>query len=161
VKRAATEAAFESMAGVTVETASVDSGVPEQPNGQRETIRGAETRAERALAAGAYDLGVGIEGGVAGFDGAPGLYLVMWAAVTDGSTTGRGGGPSIRLPDGVERRIRDGEELGPVMDEEFGLENVAENQGAAGVLTGEIIDRRAALTSAVAGALGPFVTDCY
>ena len=54
-----------------------------------------------------------------------------------------------------------GAEVGPVMDDEFDLENVARNQGAAGVLTGNGIDRRRALADAVAGALGPFVTDAY
>ncbi len=161
VKRSATEATFEAFPGGTVESEAVESGVSEQPVGHVETLQGAENRADAALAAGAYDLGVGIEGGVAEFDGAGGLYLVMWAAVTDGETTGRGAGPSLRLPESVAARVRDGEELGPVMDDAFDLENVKENQGAAGVLTGELIDRESALRTAVAGALGPFVTDRY
>ncbi|PSP81578.1 inosine/xanthosine triphosphatase [Halobacteriales archaeon QS_1_68_20] len=161
VKRAATEAAFESFPGGSVEAEAVDSGVGEQPVGHAETIEGARNRAERALGAGNYDLGVGIEGGVAEFEGSDGLYLIMWAAVTDGETTGRGAGPSLGLPDSVAARVRDGEELGPVMDDAFDLENVKENQGAAGVLTGNLIDRESALRTAVAGAFGPFVTDCY
>lgn len=172
MKRQATETAFEALAGVTVTPEAVDSGVSDQPVGHDETLRGAETRAERALAAGSYDLGVGIEGGVASFggdqsgrrawgEGDAALYLIMWAAVTDGETTGRGAGPSLRLPDDVADRIRAGGELGPVLDDAFDLENVKESQGAAGVLTGNIIDRRTALRTAVAGALGPFVTDAY
>lgn len=161
VKRAATEAAFATVAGATVEAVDVDPGVPEQPFGHEETIVGAQSRASKALAAGNYDLGAGIEGGVAGVDGTDGLYLIMWAAVTDGETVGRGAGPSIQLPDHVAARLREGEELGPVMDDLFDLENVAENEGAAGVLTGNIVDREGALTTAIAGALGPFVTDAY
>lgn len=161
VKQAATEAAFATVAGATVDAVDVDPGVPEQPFGRGETIAGAETRARRALAAGTYDLGAGIEGGVARVDGTEGLYLVMWAAVTDGETVGRGAGPSLRLPEPVAARVRNGEELGPVMDDAFDLEDVAENEGAVGVLTGEIVDREDALTTAVAGALGPFVTDAY
>jgi inosine/xanthosine triphosphatase len=171
VKRAAAEDAFAAMAGATVESVAVDSGVPEQPRGHEETIEGARTRARRALGAegpasstssgAAYGLGVGIEGGVTGFDGTGGLYLVMWAAVTDGSRTELGAGPSIRLPADVAERVRGGEELGPVMDDAFDLENVKEKQGAVGVLTGNIVDRRGALADAVAGALGPFVTDAY
>ena len=161
VKRAATEAAFDVIAGVNVDAVAVSSGVSEQPTGHRETIRGAETRAARALDAGDYDLGVGIEGGVAEFDGTDGLYLVMWAVVTDGSAVGHGSGPSLRLPDYVADRIRAGEELGPVMDDAFDLENVSENEGAAGVLTGYSIDRERALADAVSGALGPFVTSAY
>jgi inosine/xanthosine triphosphatase len=161
VKRAATEAAFASMAAVVVESVTVDSGVSEQPVGHAETIEGAETRACRALAAGSYDLGVGIEGGVARFDGVDGLFLVMWAAVTDGDTVARGAGPSLRLPEHVSAQLRNGEELGPVMDDAADREDVNEQEGTVGVLTGRIVERSDALTAAVAGALGPFVTDCY
>lgn len=181
VKRRAVESIVDqddgSVGRATVEAVSVDSGVSEQPSGHAETIRGAENRARNVLAADArFDLGVGIEGGVAEFDGSEGLYLVMWAAVTDGDRTGRGAGPAIRLPDRIADRVRAGEELGPVMDDAFDHENsdgrsssgsgagsrsLKENEGAAGVLSGNIIDRRGALTDAVAGALGPFVTDAY
>jgi inosine/xanthosine triphosphatase len=157
VKRAATERALASTREATVEAVPVDSGVPEQPVGHEETRRGARRRAERALPG--YDLGVGIEGGVA--DRFGDCWLVMWAAVTDGERWGHGTGPSLPLPGHVAERVRAGEELGPVMDEVVGQEDVARNQGAAGALTGGSIDREAALASAVAGALGPFVTDYY
>ena len=148
--------------GATVEAVAVDSGVSEQPSGHPETVAGAENRARNVLAADrGFDLGVGIEGGVAEFDGTDGLYLVMWAAVTDGDRMERGAGPSIRLPDRIADRVRSGEELGPVMDDELDEEGVARRQGAAGVLTGGHVDRTAALRAAVAGALGPFVTDEY
>jgi len=146
----------------------VPSGVSEQPIGRAETRRGARTRAERALGSGAYDLGVGLEGGVAGVDperpdddAAGGRYLIMWAAVTDGDRWGTGGGPSYPLPDAIAERIRGGEELGPVMDDVLGASNVAENQGAAGALTGGRTTRTDALATAVAAAAGPFLTDLY
>lgn len=164
VKVAATEAALAGLAGAVVESVPVESGVSEQPRGEDETIGGAENRATNVLAAGDYDLGVGIEGGVAPLDadaGPDALLLVIWAVVTDGSTAGYGSGPRLVLPEGVADRVRAGEELGPVMDDVLGTEGVARNQGAAGVLTGNAIDREAALRSAVAGALGPFVTDRY
>jgi non-canonical (house-cleaning) NTP pyrophosphatase len=41
------------------------------------------------------------------------------------------------------------------------MDDVAEKQGAAGALTGNVIDRESALRNAVAGAFGPFVTDLY
>lgn len=176
-------------AGATVESAAVESGVSEQPRGHVETIRGAETRARRALAAvpddgDEYDLGVGIEGGVADFlpnpaarrelddgradagadgtdGGAGGTYLVMWAAVTDDDRIGRGAGPSIRLPPTVERRVDEGEELGPVMDDVLGENDVAKREGAAGAFTNGRVDRETALATAVAGALGPFVSPLY
>jgi inosine/xanthosine triphosphatase len=158
VKRAATERAFEAAdRPASVEAVPVESGVSEQPIGDGETIRGAKTRARRALDG--YDLGIGIEGGVA--DGPDGRYLIMWAAATDGRERGLGSGPRLRLPDDIADRVDAGEELGPVMDEVVGLSNVARKQGAAGVLTGGAIDRESALRHAVAGALGPFLTAHY
>lgn len=137
-----------------VSTVAVDSGVPEQPRGHAETLRGARTRAHRALAAGEFDVGVGLEGGVAEFDGTDGLFLVMWAAATDGEQTGVGGGPSLRLPTEVAEPVREGEELGPVMDDREGRAGVGRDDGAAGVLTDGRIDRTAALAAAAAGAVG-------
>ncbi len=161
VKIAATERVAGDLLGATVEGVAVDSGVPEQPRGRAETIAGAENRARRALAAGEADYGVGVEGGVAETDGTPGTWLIMWAAVSDGERLARGGGPSIRLPDDVARRVREGRELGPVLDDRVGTSDVGEGAGAAGVLTGGAVDRESALSHAVAGAFGPFVTDHY
>ncbi|MFC6826351.1 inosine/xanthosine triphosphatase [Halopelagius fulvigenes] len=158
VKRDATERAFDE---ATVASESVPSGVSEQPTGHAETRTGAENRAVAALDAGAYDFGVGIEGGVASFEGSDDLFLVMWAAVTDGETTGYGAGPSLRLPDRIADRVRAGEELGPVMDDVLGTEDVAKKQGAAGAFTGGRMSRTDALESAVTAALAPFVSELY
>ncbi|WP_129114837.1 inosine/xanthosine triphosphatase [Halegenticoccus tardaugens] len=177
--------AVESVLGeATVEAVPVESGVSEQPFGHAETVAGAENRARRVLGAGAYDYGVGVEGGVAafprepaadrpasdaaaglgsavGFDAPDGLFLVMWAAVTDGERVGLGAGPSLELPAPIADRVREGEELGPVMDDALGTTDVAKKRGAAGALTGGRIDRESALAAAVAGAFGPFATDLY
>ena len=182
VKRRAVELALGSAAdddlpsdptGVAVESVPVDSGVSEQPTGHAETIAGAENRAAAVLdaeprgGAGApddgatYDLGVGVEGGVAGFDGADGRYLIMWAAVTDGDRVGRAAGPSLALPANVAARIDDGAELGPVMDDLLGTDGVATRGGAVGALTNGRVDRAEALAAAVSGALGPFVAELY
>ena len=161
VKRSATESALREFPGATVESVAVESGVSEQPVGDPETVEGAETRARNVLDAGDYDLGIGLEGGVAEVEGADGLFLIMWAAATDGDRTGRGAGPRLRLPESIASRVRAGEELGPVMDDVLDMDDVAEKQGAAGALTDHIIDREGALRQAVAGALGPFVTDLY
>lgn len=158
VKLAAAEGAFAAVdRQATVEAVAVDSGVADQPVGDDETVRGAINRAERAREG--YDLGIGIEGGVA--EGPDGWYLIMWAAATDGDEPSLGSGPRLRLPDRIADRVRAGEELGPVMDDVVGESGVKRDQGAVGVLTGGIIDREAALSAAVAGALGPFVTAHY
>ncbi|MDS0257904.1 inosine/xanthosine triphosphatase [Haloarcula sp. S1CR25-12] len=136
---------------------AVDSGVPEQPWGRAETVRGARNRAAAALSATDAQFGVGIEGGVAARDTPGGLWLVMWAAVTDGTDTHLGAGPSIRLPEPVAERLRDGDELGPVLDDELGREELAKQEGAIGVYTAGRVSRTDALVDAVAGAFGPFL----
>lgn len=141
----------------TVVDVGVDSGVPEQPWSIEETVTGAENRARRALAATDADYGIGLEGGVARIDGVSGLSLIMWAAATDGDRLERGGGPTLRLPDDVARRLEDGAELGPVMDDRLGTDGIAEAEGAAGVLTAGLTSRTRALGEAVACAFGPFV----
>lgn len=177
VKRRAVELALGSAAdadlpgdptGVAVESVPVDSGVSEQPTGHAETVAGAENRAAAVLEVGseadrtaAYDLGVGIEGGVAEFDGTDDRYLIMWAAVTDGDRVGRAAGPSLALPADVAARIADGAELGPVMDDLLGTDGVATRGGAAGALTNGRVDRAEALAAGVSGALGPFVSALY
>ncbi|MEF8857928.1 MAG: inosine/xanthosine triphosphatase [Halolamina sp.] len=162
VKRRAVEAAVQStLESPRVEVVSVDSGVSEQPQGHAETITGAGNRAANALAAGEYDLGVGLEGGVAEFSGSAGLFLIMWAAATDGERTGRGAGPSFRLPGPIAERVDAGEELGSVMDDVLGENDVAKRQGAAGALSAGVVDRDDALAAGVAAAMGPFVTEHY
>jgi len=160
-RRAVEQAVAETVKQPTVEAVPVDSGVSEQPSGRAETLAGAENRAANALAAGEYDLGVGLEGGVAEVDGTEGLFLIMWAAVTDGEQVGHGAGPSFRLPDSIGDRVEAGEELGPVMDDVLGEDDVAEKQGAAGALSSGVVDRDDALAAGVAAAMGPFVTERY
>lgn len=144
-----------------VEPVAVDSGVAEQPWSIEETATGAQNRARRALEVTRADYGVGLEGGVARLDGVSGLWVIMWAAVTDGRRVERGGGPSFRLPETVASRLEEGAELGPVMDDVLDAEGTAESEGAAGVLTDGLTDRRQALGEAVACAFGPFVSSQY
>ena len=163
VKRRATERAAPD--GAVVVVVGVDSGVSDQPRGHRACREGAETRARRALDEAGATHGVGIEGGVAGsgeaFPDDERLWLVMWAAVTDGDRWGYGTGPSLVLPERVAEPVREGGELGPVLDDYLGTQGIKHGEGAAGVFTGGASDRTSALAHAVAGALGPFVTEHY
>ncbi|ELY93225.1 hypothetical protein C482_19686 [Natrialba chahannaoensis JCM 10990] len=145
----------------TVTPIEVDSGVPEQPWSVEETITGARNRAQRASDTTRADYAVGLEGGVAQFDGVDGLSLIMWAAVTDGTRVEVGSGPTLRLPDEIATRIENGEELGPVMNDVLDTTAIAETEGAAGVLTDGLTDRTQALGEAVACAFGPFLTSYY
>jgi inosine/xanthosine triphosphatase len=91
---------------VSVTGVAVPSGVPDQPWGDEETMRGALARAHAARSALDADLGVGIEGGVVeGSDG--GVRTCAWAAVVarDG-TEGVGGSLSMQLPAHVADLVR-------------------------------------------------------
>ena len=178
VKVTAVERALERFDPV-VRPIEVDSGVSAQPRTLVETIEGAENRAHRAFDSAGFEkpegfekrrrarptangsFGVGIEGGVTRYKSIPGLYLIMWAAVTDGDRIERGGGPSLRLPDRLASRLDDGAELGPVIDYLLDRENVAETEGAAGVFTTGLTDRTNALEAAVSCAFGPFLGPEY
>ena len=133
----------------------------DRPTGHAETVAGAEPRARNVLDGGGYDFGVGIEGGVATVEGTPGLYLIVWAAVTDCERLEGGAGAAIRLPAAVADRVRAGAELGPVMDDVLGEADLKRGKVAVGALTGNRVPRTEALATAVAGALGPFATALY
>jgi inosine/xanthosine triphosphatase len=160
VKVAATEAALESLAGSVV-AVDVHPGVPEQPRGTDQTVQGAKNRARRALDAESADLGVGLEGGVAGVEGLDGRFLTMWAAVATGKTVSVGAGPRLRLPAEIADAIAAGRELGPLLDEVLGTDGLKHGRGAVGVFTANRVTREDALRQAVAMALGPSVTDHY
>ena len=53
----------------------------EQPTDHGETVAGAEARARNVLATGGYNLGVGIECGVADVEAAPELFLTTGSHV--------------------------------------------------------------------------------
>ena len=145
-----------------VTPAAVDSGVAEQPRTVAETVDGARTRARRSLeAVDDATYGIGLEGGVAEYESAPGLFLIMWAGVTDGNRVELGGGPSLRLPEGIAGRIEAGGELGPALDDVLGTDGIAEDEGAAGVFSDGLTDRTRALSSAVVCAFGPFASAHY
>ena len=135
----------------------VSSGVPDQPVGDEETIRGALARAHAARAAGDADLGVGIEGGVVNEpDGS--MRTCAWAAIV--SRDGResvGGSLAMPLPPGVARLIRSGVELGHAMDALTGAHDTKRGVGAVGILTAGMLDRQGAYEVILTYALAKFV----
>ena len=140
-----------------IEGHAVPSGVPDQPWGDDETIRGAVARARAAGEIGDAELGVGIEGGVvANADGS--LRTCAWVAVVgrDG-TEGIGGSLAMPLPSRVAALVRDGLELGDAMDRVTGAHDVKRGAGAVGILTGGLVTRQQAYETLVAYALAPFL----
>lgn len=142
---------------VTVEAIAVASGVPDQPFGDEETIRGAAERARAARERLDADFGIGIEGGVVEMaDGH--MRTCAWAAVI--SRQGRrgiGGSLAMPLPDSAAELIRGGMELGHAMDRLTGETNTKHKGGAVAILTAGLVDRQAAYEVLVAYACAPFL----
>lgn len=100
-----------------VEAVAVASGVPEQPVGWEEIVRGARNRAAAARAAGACELGVGIEDGLVRLG--PGLPVlnVGCAAVSDGEQEGLGFSAGFEYPPACwEPALGERLPIGPLFD---------------------------------------------
>ena len=133
----------------------VSSGIAEQPMSEVETVRGATNRALAALEYG--DFGVGLEGGVTMIGGA--LFECAWCVVVDKSgKKGVGGGLYFELPKKIADKIMAGGELGPIMNELTGEDNVKEKSGAIGIFTKGKLDRKTAYVQLVTSALIKFVS---
>ena len=142
----------------TIISVAAPSGVPEQPWGSEETMRGAIHRSRTALAAvpGA-DIGVGLEGGV---EQGPGeiLFLSGWAAVA--LTNGRlgvGGGGRTPIPPELADMLLSGLELGPAIDKWLGRKGIRHAEGTIGVLTGGHLTRTASFANLLQHALAPIL----
>jgi inosine/xanthosine triphosphatase len=120
---------------------SVPSHVAEQPFSDEETMDGALNRARNALKEGNSQIGIGLEGGVT--ETASGLYLCNWGALVDvnGYST-ISGGARIKLPDEISTELRNGRELGPVIDEFAQKRNVRQLEGAIGILSSGKVNRK-------------------
>ena len=158
VKLAAARAVLTRLApSVALEAVAVPSGVPDQPFGDDETIRGALARARAARERLDADFGVGLEGGVVEMPGGS-MRTCAWAAVVSRSGRhGVGGSLAMPLPDSVAELIRGGMELGHAMDLLAGKANTKHGAGAVGILTAGLVDRQAAYEVLVAYAIAPFL----
>jgi inosine/xanthosine triphosphatase len=105
-----------------IEGVAVASGVPEQPVGFEEVIRGARNRAAEALKGSPCDLGIGIEDGLVplptgGSEGEIVHLNIGCVAVTDGRRTSIGFSSAFGYPpDCSTPAVRDREPIGAVFD---------------------------------------------
>ncbi|MFZ0548164.1 MAG: inosine/xanthosine triphosphatase [Candidatus Promineifilaceae bacterium] len=157
VKIAAVQATFEKIwPDVAVVAAAVPSGVSNMPMRDADCLTGARNRAGAARERLDADFGVGLEGGV--HPDPTGLLLVGWVVVVDrNGREGVGGTARLPLPEAIAEQVRNGRELGPLMDELLGEENVKQKGGAVGALTAGLVPRSETFAVAVAYALAPFV----
>lgn len=125
---------------ITIVPINVSSGVSEQPFSDEETIQGAINRALECLNHSEIDIGIGLEGGVQ--ESSYGLSICNWGALVEKNQPPIiAGGARIILPEEIAIRLRNGEELGPVMDDYSSQNNVRKKEGAVGIFTNNHVTR--------------------
>ena len=145
---------------VIFEPMSVESGVQATPLSIDELMTGARQRAETAFASARikdsdYVLSVGVEGGI--YISQHHAFLQSWACVYDGETFSFGSSGSIQIPQALsDAVVRDGADLGHVIDIFAEQKNVRSNQGTWGILTGDLITREDSFELATLNALAPY-----
>jgi inosine/xanthosine triphosphatase len=128
------------LAQIEVRGDNVSSGVADQPRNDQETIQGAINRCQELRDKYPNSICVGLEGGVQETE--HGLLLCNWGALLD--PQGKqyiAGGARVPLPEEVAQGIRQGKELGDVIDLYANQSNVRKNEGAIGILSYGLIDR--------------------
>jgi len=134
---------------------SVSSGVNDQPFDNEETLKGATNRADNAFTeTKVADFYVGIEGGVEPINEE--MEAFAWVVVRSGKKYGKSRTGTFFLPKEVVRLIKEGKELGEADDIVFKRNNSKQQNGAVGILTGNVIDRTKYYSEAVILALIPF-----
>ena len=153
-----------------VQGVSVPSNVSDQPFSSAETLQGAYNRARnaRTLASQAA-YWVGVEGGIedttaaahlatgpGAVNGVSSMVAFAWVVVLSIDRVGQGRTGVFFLPPRVAELVHQGKELGEADDIVFGRANSKQENGAVGLLTGDVIDRAAFYEQAVILALIPF-----
>jgi len=129
-----------------------ESGVAAQPMTSAETLLGADNRLRHLQQQQHADFYVAIEAGLD--DG----MTFAWMRISDGKQEGRARSASLQLPAAAVHRLAQGEELGDVMDDLFGTQNIKQAGGAIGLLTQHKLSRSSVYQQALVLALIPFLT---
>ncbi len=136
---------------LTFEGINVPSEVADQPMSNEETKLGALNRvsnAKHAIQDGDYYVGLeaGIEDNV----------TFAWMIIESHTQRGESRSASLMLPPEVIEKLQHANELGDVMDEVFGTENIKQKGGAIGLLTQHLLTRSSVYHQALILALIPF-----
>jgi len=138
-----------------VRAVSVFSDVSDQPMSDAETRRGAGNRARHARAAvPEADYWVGVEGGCEIQEGD--LVAFAWVQILSADRESKARTAAFRLPARVKQLVVEGMELGDADDVVFGESNSKQQNGAVGLLTGNVETRTSLYEQAVVLALIPF-----
>jgi inosine/xanthosine triphosphatase len=142
-------------ADLDVVTVAAPSGVGHQPFSDEETLIGALNRVQRAAALiPDADYWIGIEGGVQEVEGD--MAAFAWIVVRSRRLVGKSRTGTFFLPRAVADLIRQGKELGEADDIVFNRYNSKQENGAVGILTGNVVERMGLYEQAVILALIPF-----
>jgi inosine/xanthosine triphosphatase len=127
--------------GADVTSLDAASGVSPQPFSDEETKQGAVNRATRCMKSAPDTIGIGLEGGVM-YVGHQ-LYLCNWGAlVTPDEHIFTASGARIVLPAEIEAGLKDGKELGDMMDGYARKQEVRKKEGAIGIFTNNLVSRK-------------------
>jgi inosine/xanthosine triphosphatase len=153
-----------SWAEATVLARAVETTVPAMPLNDWELMQGAreralavrdQLRAQRRTA----DIYVGLEGGFhsISIEGEWHTFLRGWAYASDGTNGTFGATPSISVPADLAKKVIEGRrELGLVIDEVAGIQDVRSRQGAWGILSRDLVTRAMSFEVALVAAFAPF-----
>ena len=128
-----------------------ESGVRAQQLCAEETLLGAENRIAQLKNQIAADFYVAIEAGLEG------EMTFAWMVIHHGNQVGKARSASLMLPPAALALLARGEELGDVMDQLFGTQNIKQAGGAIGLLTGNRLSRASVYQQALVLALIPFL----
>jgi len=163
VKVQAARSGFEKMffgEQLIIQSLSAPSGVKDQPLSDEETFQGALNRIYNASKlAPQADFWIGIEGGIEerGNEFAAFAWVVINGKTPDGKMIiGKGRTGTFFIPPPVADLIRQGKELGEADDIIFQRNNSKQENGAVGLLTANVINRKDLYEQAVILALIPF-----
>lgn len=136
------------------------SSVSEQPMTSQDTRNGALNRLRYCQLNEHADFYAAIEGGVDLLEDGAATFAYIVIANNEKMSVGRGA--NLPLPMSVFNRLKEGEELGPLMDELFSTENIKQKGGAIGLLTNGHATREGNYTHAAILAMAPFIhTEFY
>ena len=148
--------AEKALPGSEVISLDAPSGVNPQPASDEEAVKGATNRARFCLENTEADFGVGIEGAVV--ETPQGMLVRGWTVILDrNNRKGMGSSGGLVLPIKIANQVRNGEELGIIIDKFAGKDNTKLKLGAAGVLTDGLISRTEVTELGVAFALARFI----
>ncbi|MFD1038177.1 DUF84 family protein [Virgibacillus byunsanensis] len=134
--------------GNEVISVDVPSDVNAQPFSDEETRKGAINRATHSLEKTPDAIGVGLEGGVMYVEEQ--LFLCNWGAiVTKDNQIITASGARIALPQEIDDQLKQGYELGDVMDRYANKQGVRKNEGAIGIFTSDFVSRQEMFTHVV------------